>query len=100
MKNEKKLKHIAKNNGYINMLDMLAEYGMFPIAGKFLKKEIDTKKMDKIANENGYANACDMLYKCGMLPSVQKSYKDLHYNKKSFKITLLKEFIECMRKRS
>lgn len=100
MKNITKLEHIAKKNGYINMLDMLVGYGMFPIVGQVLKRDISTSKIDKIARNSGYTNAFDMLCDCGIVPSVRKTYKDLCYNKPKFKLLLLKDFIECIKKRS
>lgn len=81
------------------MVDMLSEYGMFPIFRKVLKKEIDTKKIDRIAIKNGYNDTWGMLIECDMVPSVQKPYKNWCHNKPKFKILLLKDFIECMRKR-
>ena len=99
MKNLMKLEYIAKKNGYINMVDMLSEYGMFPIFRKVLKKEIDTKKIDRIAIKNCYNDTWGMLIECDMVPSVQKPYKNWCHNKPKFKILLLKDFIECMRKR-
>lgn len=57
-----------KKNGYINMVDMLSEYGMFPIFRKVLKKEIDTKKIDRIAIKNGYNDTWGMLIECVWCP--------------------------------